>query len=304
MRKIPAKYNENLTICEFDSEQEWLEFRKDRIGASDVSIILGVSKWKTNDGRIKTPRLLWMEKLGLDKADCDNVATRYGKAMEEPARQMYQKIVGEEFKATCIINKKYPYLMVSLDGLNITQDHAVEIKNCCEADHLLAKEGKVPAKYIPQVQTQAMVTELPFVSYFSVHNEDGAIVKSAKDEDYCKMLEKELSKFWECVETMKEPALTDNDFIDKGDDWLKKAKELFEVQQAKKIATDQEKILKEELKLLSEHRNARSGDFLYTCSVGIGRVDYKSIPALLDVDLSQFVGKPIESWRLRKLKTA
>jgi len=281
--------------------QEWLDMRKNHIGASDASIILGVSKWKTNDGRIKTPRLLWMEKLGLDTTETDNFATRYGKAMEEPARQAYQEMVGDLFESACVKNKKYPYLMVSLDGLNITQDRAVEIKNCSEEDHLLAKEGKVPAKYIPQVQMQAMVTELPFVDYFSFHKGEGVIVKVAKDEEYCKMLEKELSKFWEYVETMKEPPLTDNDFIDKGEDWLTVAMELYNIKQQKKMLVAQEKELEITLKSRSDDRNARSGDYLYTCSVGVGRIDYKAIPALLDVDLSQYIGKPITRWSLRKI---
>ena len=259
MRKIQSKFNENLIICEFDSEQELLDFRKGRLGASDASIILGVSRWRTTDGRIKTPLLLWQEKLGLDKMDCDNSATRYGKRMEEPARLVYQKMVGEEFPAKCIINKKYPHLMVSLDGLNITEDKAVEIKNCKEEDHILAKEGKVPTKYYPQVQMQAMVTELPYVDYFSFHKEEGVIVKAEVDEEYIKTMKKKLKEFWKYVEDLKEPPLSRDDFIERGDDWLEKAKELYEVQQIKRQATADEKVLKEELKSLSDNRNASSG---------------------------------------------
>ncbi len=37
---------------------EWLELRKNKIGASDAPIIMKVSPWKT-------PYRLWEEKLGL-----------------------------------------------------------------------------------------------------------------------------------------------------------------------------------------------------------------------------------------------
>jgi len=282
--------------------KEWLAFRKNHIGASDASIIMGVSKWKTNDGRIKTPYLLWQEKLGLDNIDSDNAATRYGKAMEEPARLVYQSMVGDLFEPVCIINKKYPNLMASLDGLNITSDHAVEIKNCKEEDHLLAKEGKVPAKYYPQVQMQAMLSELPFVDYFSFHKGEGIILRVERDEEYCKTLKKELDKFWEYVETFKEPPLTGDDFIEKGNDWLKVAEMLNDVKQQKKELALQEKGLEESLKSLSDNRNASSGDYRYACGKTIGRVDYKSIPELLNVDLDQFRGPPSDRWTLRKLK--
>ena len=46
-----------LTKIIFENDAEWLAYRKDHIGASDCSIIMGTSKWKDNLGRIKTPRL-------------------------------------------------------------------------------------------------------------------------------------------------------------------------------------------------------------------------------------------------------
>ena len=286
----------------FESEAAWLAERKNNIGASDASIILRVSKWKTNDNRIKTPRTLWQEKLGLDVMDCDNFATRYGKEMEEPARQAYQKMVGDLFDPVCVKNEKYPHLMVSLDGLNVTDDRAVEIKNCSEEDHLLARTGKVPAKYYPQVQMQAMVTELSYVDYFSFHKGEGIIVKVERDDKYCKMLEKELNKFWAYVEELKEPPLTEDDFIEKGNDWYGVAEKLFEIKEKKKELVLQEKDLEKELKGLSDNRNAASKEFRYVRSIGLGGIDYKAIPELLNRDLSEFRKSPITRWNLRKQK--
>ena len=218
----------------FNSEKEWLAERKKYIGASDASIIMGVSKWKTNDGRIKTPRLLWEEKLGLTKLDCDNAATRYGKEMEEPAREVYQEMVGEVFEPICVKNEKYPYLMVSLDGLNKNGTKAVEIKNCNREDHELARSGKVPPKYIPQVQMQALGTEFSSVDYFSFHGDEGIIVEAKRDEDYLKLLEKKLAEFWKYVEELKEPPLTEYDYIEKDLEWEAYARELYQVKQQKK----------------------------------------------------------------------
>ena len=284
----------------FNSESEWLQARKEHVGASDASIIMGVSRWKTNDGRVKTPRLLWQEKLGLDSMDCDNAATRYGKAMEEPARQAYEAMVLDVFNPVCVKNEKYPHLMVSLDGLNVTDDRAVEIKNCSAEDHNLAKEGKVPAKYYPQVQMQIMVTGLPYVDYFSFHKGDGVIVKVDRDDEYISKMSKKLDTFWECVETLKEPPLTEDDFIEKGDDWNQIAEKLYDIKQKKKDLCLKEKELEKELKSLSDNRNAASREFRYVCSTSIGAVDYNLIPELLNMDLSAYRKGPITRWTLRK----
>ena len=281
--------------------QEWLDFRKNHIGASDASIIMGASKWKTTDGRVKTPRLLWAEKLGLDHLDSDNSATRYGKEMEEPARLVYQEMVGDLFEPACVKNKYYPYLMASLDGLNLTQDHAVEIKNCSAEDHALAKEGKVPAKYYPQVQMQIMVTDLLFIDYFSFHKGEAVIVKVERDNKYIAKMELALSKFWKCVETFTEPALTEDDFVEKGDEWLEKAQILYDIKQKKKELALQEKKLEETLKELSDNRNACCGDYRYACGTTIGRVDYKAIPELSNVNLEHFRSPPSSRWTLRKI---
>jgi len=298
--KVVKGINPNIEKYYFDTVEEWLAFRKNHIGASDASIIMGVSKWKTNDGRIKTPLLLWKEKLGLDNINCDNSATRYGKRMEEPARQEYQKMVGDLFEPVCIKNKKYPHSMVSLDGLNVTEGRAVEIKNCSKEDHLLAKEGIVPAKYYPQVQMQSMVTELPYIDYFSFYNGEGVIVKAERDEEYQLHLIDKLNEFWNYVVELKEPPLTDDDLIEQGNEWHEIAQLLHDVKQQKKTACDKEKVLSEKLKLMSKYNNSFSKEFRYTCSISPGIIDYKAIPELSNRDLSEFRGKPITKWLLKK----
>lgn len=287
----------------FNSEEEWLAARKNHIGASDTSIIMGVSKWKTNDGRIKTPRLLWEEKLGLTKLNCDNASTRYGKEMEEPARLVYQEMVGDLFKPICVKNEKYPYLMASLDGLNVTDDKAVEIKNANREDHEMARQGKVPEKYIPQVQMQALVTEFASIDYFSFHKGEGIIVTAKRDEEYIKILEKKLAEFWECITTLKEPALTDDDFIERDDIWKATAERLYEIKCKKRDLCKEEKTLEAMLKEISEGKSSRSGGYTYERCTSLGRVDYRAIPQLLNVDLNPFRGPSISTWRLRREKS-
>jgi len=299
--KVIKGSNPNIDKYYFDTEAEWLAFRKDHIGASDASIITGDSKWKLPDGRVKTPYLLWKEKLGLFDMSCDNSATRYGRRMEGPARLVYQEMANDLVEPVCVINRKYPHLMVSLDGFNVTEDNAVEIKNCNKEDHQSAKEGKVPTKYYSQVQMQIMVTELPYIDYFSFHKGEGVIVKVARDDKYVSDLLEKLDTFWKHVENLEEPDHKDDDFIEKGKDWHKMAAILYDIKQKKKEVVEKEKELEENLKELSENKNACSGEFVFARSTSLGRVDYNAIPELLNRDLSEFRQNPITRWSLRRV---
>jgi len=64
---------------------EWLEMRKNYLGASDAPIVMKVSPWST-------PFQLWRKKLGLVEDEPENDNIRYGKAMEPIARKAYENI--------------------------------------------------------------------------------------------------------------------------------------------------------------------------------------------------------------------
>lgn len=285
----------------FENEKDWLAYRKDHIGASDAPVIMGASKWKLDDGRIKTPRLLWQEKLGLLDTTINNAAVNYGKNMEAPAREVYQSLMGDTFEAVVVINKKYPHLMASLDGLNPKGTRAVEIKNANAEDHETAKQGKVPDKYYPQVMQQYLVSEIDYIDYFSFHKGENVRVPVKKDEKYLKLLEKNLKAFWDCVVNLQEPELTENDFIERDKTWKEVANQLWEVKQKKKVLAVEEELLENMLKDCSEGQNSCGGGFRYTLSNGLGRVNYKAITELENVNLDKYRGKPVQSWRLKKV---
>jgi quercetin dioxygenase-like cupin family protein len=89
---------------------------------------------------------------------------------------------------------------------------------------------------------------------------------------------------------------------EKGDDWSLVADKLYDIKQQKKELCLREKTLAEKLKSLSDNRNASSEHFRYTRSVTRGLVDYKSIPELVNVNLSDYRGKTGERWLLSMKK--
>jgi len=296
--KIKGTTNEKYI---FESDAKWLQFRKEHIGASDAPIIMGVAKWKTNDGRIKTPKLLWEEKLGLDSMLTDNNATRYGKKMEEPARKAYEKMINDLVQPVVIKDTKMPYLMASLDGLNIIGDRAVEIKNANQEDHELAKKGQVPEKYYPQVQMQYLVTGVDKIDYFSFHKEEGIIVEVKRDDEYISEMKSKLDEFWKCVTSLKTPPLTEDDFIPRDKEWEAKAAALFKVQEDKKRIAKEEEKLKKELKSLSMGENSFFGDYRYGYAIQRGLVDYSAVPELSEVNLDLYRKDPVARWTLKHI---
>ena len=66
---------------------EWLEFRRNKIGSSDAPIIMGKSPWKT-------PHQLWEEKMGIKDSFFESQAMRRGKDLEPEARTAFEEQTG------------------------------------------------------------------------------------------------------------------------------------------------------------------------------------------------------------------
>jgi putative phage-type endonuclease len=292
-----------MIIIEIEQNTDaWLELRKNHIGASDCGILMGVSKWKVPDGRVKTPRILWEEKLGLFVDKTDNWATRHGKMMEDPMRKEYEKMIGQEAPARTIKKSPDSYLIASLDGLTNDRKRAVEIKNTNREYHEMAKNGVVPPVYYPQLQQQLDVSGLDSIDYLSCHKGDMILIQVKPDKEYLKKLDKARSDFWNCVLNLKDPELTEDDYKKRDNIWIDKANELFDIQEQLKILKKQEQDIKEELKQKSEGVNSIGGDYRFACYIRKGNVNYKSVPELIDVDLEMYRSKPSEVWRLNKVK--
>ncbi len=168
----------------------WKEFRKNHVGASDASTILGLNPWRT---QIE----LWEEKVFGWEQDLSEVMKR-GQDMECEARECYElnyNIKVNPLVAECEI---IPFLSASFDGITEDLDFAVEIK-CGKASHKLAKKGKIPPYYFSQLQHQMMISGLKEIDYFSYSEEDFFLIKVDRDEEFIqKMIEKEV-EFWNNV---------------------------------------------------------------------------------------------------------
>lgn len=170
--------------------EEWIEYRRSKIGASDAPIIMGLSPYKT---RFQ----LWMEKVH-DVKQGTNHAMWYGRDNEEKARKLFEEMTNLVVFGNLapLVNKNLDWQIASLDGITPEGDLTVEIKCANAKDHAIAKEGKVPEKYIPQVQHQLCVTGHEWMYYFSFHKGEGIIVVVKRDEPYIEEIIRVESSFY------------------------------------------------------------------------------------------------------------
>lgn len=178
--------------------QEWLSFRRSRIGASDASAILGLSPYST-------AYELWRDKVfSEEKVMTSNMA--YGKKNEGAAREMFEQmsehlVLGDKMAQ----HDTRSWQIASLDGIDLDETMFVEIKCANALDHAMAKDGQVPPKYMPQIQHQFSVTGLDLGFYFSFNKGEGIIVQCQRDEKYIEKLVEAEMYFYHVNMTHKYP---------------------------------------------------------------------------------------------------
>ena len=272
--------------------QEWLELRKNYIGASDAPVILGVSPWRT-------PYQLWQEKLGIGKAQAENSAMRYGKEMEEPARRAYEAYTGNLVSPEVVFHPEKKFMMTSLDGLSFDRQIAVEIKNSNQDDHQTARNGKVPEKYYPQVQHQLACLNLNVLHYFSYRSGDGVLVEVERDHAFIDRLYQEEGNFWDRVLNLDAPDLSERDYVKiEDEDFIRLASEWGNLTKQLALLEKKEKEYRAALIAKADGHNAKGNGISLTKIVRKGTVDYKKVPELIGVDLEAYRKKPVESWRI------
>lgn len=271
---------------------EWIQMRKNYIGGSDAPVIMDVSPYKTI-------HQLWEEKLGVTEGTVENPGTKYGREMEEPARQAYEKFTGNIMAPAVVFHPEKEFMMASLDGLSFDKKMAVEIKNCCEEDHDLAKKGTVPEKYFPQVQHQLAVLGIEGMHYFSFRRGDFALIEVAADPQYIDQLYSEEKKFWSMVQNFKEPSLSDRDYVQfDSEEWSKLASDWRLLKKEMEALSEREDAIRAEFLRLANDRNALGSGVKVTKICRRGAIDYSKVEELKGVDLEKYRKDKIVSWRI------
>jgi len=270
--------------------QEWLDFRKTKIGASDSASILGIG--------FKSPYALWQEKLGLSETIV-NAAMRRGTENEPLAIAAFAMEEGVIVKPAVYIHPKHEWMAASLDGISSDLKVAVEVKCPGRIDHEIASNKKVPPKYVPQLQHQMEVMGLDEMFYLSYQTESTYCFKVYRDQKFIdKMIEKEY-EFYECVQNLVAP-FSENDHKQISDEsWIHASNQYILSRDRRKRFEEEEEFWKNQLVSLSGQSNAMGNGIKLSKTVRQGSIDYKKIPELSNVDLEKYRGKSVEFWSVK-----
>lgn len=197
---------------------EWLEYRKQGIGSSEVATIVGLNPWET-------PYQLWRRKMGIDSPKQENFAMRAGHYLEDAVSQFWQDATGNEvIKSSAgdwlIRDNNKPYLQVSPDRTYWLPNMAHNSENKgileCKTTQRGWDEDSIPKNYFVQVQYQLGVAGLKHgsLAWLTQGRQFGY-----KDldfvPDFYEWLVDEVSRFWvDNIQGGKEPqAATAEDII-------------------------------------------------------------------------------------------
>lgn len=276
--------------------EEWIKLRKNKIGASDAPVIMGISPWKT-------PYQLWEEKLGLRQSQEMTSSMKRGLDLEDHARECFHRKLNIFVFPEVMFHNKYDWMMASLDGIDAEKKNIVEIKCANREDHQIAISGKLPEKYYPQLQHQLEVTGLEMAYYFSFDGEDGVVVEVGRNNEYINEMINEEKKFWSCMQDFVAPKMSSRDYVERSnEEWTTVSQEWLLIQTEMDKLKKREDNLKQRLIEMSQGQNAVGGGVKLSKTVRKGEIDYSSIPALKGKNLEMYRKSPVEFWRLSREK--
>lgn len=204
------------------SNAEWLEQRKNRIGGSDASCIVGMNPYKTNIE-------LWEEKTGRRVAPdiSDESYVKYGHDAEEYLRELFAldypqyQVMYEDNNMW--LNDKYPFAHASLDSWLVDEDGrkgVLEIKttNILQSMQKEKWKDRIPDNYYIQVLHYLMVTEFEFTilkAQLKYEHNNGDVflttkhykIERAEVEEDIKYLEDAERRFYEYIINDRQPNL-------------------------------------------------------------------------------------------------
>ena len=143
-----------MTVAEMADEKKWLEARREGIGGSDASVIVGLNRWKS-------PFQLWLEKTGRAAPEdlSGNEYVYWGKVLEEAVAQRFCELTEKKVQRRGLLQmEECPFILASVDRMVVGENAGLECKTC---NGFAAKEwedDEVPAAYYVQCQHYMMVT--------------------------------------------------------------------------------------------------------------------------------------------------
>ncbi len=199
-----------ITFSDGQGSKEWLEWRRNGIGASDISILQGSNKFKTL-------LELWDEKCGFKAPDPPNFAMEHGIRNEEKARKWINENHNLNLEPLCIENIESSYFKASLDGYDSEKKVICEIK-CPVSEEILNKvreHRNIPLYWEHQVQWQIFLANpmRSFIGVWDPREEKCITIEVFSKPSLQTEMKEKAEEFWRTVKLGIPPVPSEKDYI-------------------------------------------------------------------------------------------
>ena len=185
------------------SREEWLESRRNGIGGSDASAILGVNPYSS-------PLKVYMDKIGKGVEEEENEAMRQGRDLEPYVAERFCEYTGLKVKKCNRIlqHPEYPWMLANIDRQVIGQNAGLECKTTSAFSKFKFDQGEINPHYYWQSMHYMAVTgaEKWYVAVL-VQGKDFQVFGLDRDEDAIATLIEAEREFWEEHVVPKVPPL-------------------------------------------------------------------------------------------------
>lgn len=262
-----------MTIPQDQSSQEWLNWRREKIGASDIAIIMGESPWCT-------PYVLWKRKLGFTPEQAQNPAMERGKQLEGHVRELVNAQRGADFQPIVLAHAELEWAVASLDGFDEKSSEILEIKCPSKKTHEEARSGKVPRHYFLQIQWQLFVADLETCHYVSYLADDDIVsLKVERDDELLvDSILPAAAEFYQHLVTMTEPARQEGEHIAiETREFEEAAEEYKQAEENYKLWADKKEKARQKLISCTDDSNCVGCGLKLTRCSREGNVDWKRL---------------------------
>ena len=181
--------------------EEWLEHRRNSIGGSDASAIIGMNGYSS-------PYTVWADKLGKLPPKEDNEAMRLGRDLEEYVAKRFTEATGKKVRRenNILINPDIPFAHANVDRMIVGEDAGFEAKTTSALNTRKFKNGEYPENYYVQCVHYLMVTGCKkWYLGVLVLGVEFKWFEIERDEGEIEALKKSEADFWEYVKTKEAP---------------------------------------------------------------------------------------------------
>lgn len=208
------------TVIRPKDRNEWLEYRKQGIGSSEVATIVGLNPWES-------PYQLWRRKTGIDAPKEENFLMKAGHYLEDAVSLFWQDETGQQVikssKGDWLIrDNDRPYLQVSPDRTFWLkgQPHSAANKGIleCKTTQKEVDPDDLPKYWFCQVQYQLGVAGYDHGSLaWLTQGREFGYKDIAFVPDFYQWLVEQVDEFWNknVVGGVEPPATTVSDVVAK-----------------------------------------------------------------------------------------